>query len=250
MAPGAARRDPHAPVGQDAQRLAVAQVLGAQEVRGRNFRVLKDHLGTQGTLLAHLLVHLTDADARRAARLDQKGAHALRTARRIGHGDHGEQPRDGRVADVVLGAVQDVYVPPFFGAGADVRGVRTAARLRDRKPRHALAGRHARQKAAFLFLAAQLDQPRRADAGMRADDPAKAHVPLPQSLVHRAAAQRAQAHAAVLLRNTQAEQPQVRRLAQQLRRDGVAGLDLVCARLHAAQHEIADGLLHDPQVVR
>ena len=134
---------------------------------------------------------------------------------------------------------QLVAVPP--GPAGDVGDVGSGVGLRHREGAEELALGHARQITAALFLAHHVRADQQIAAGDQRGD---AHPAARQLLGHQAVLEAAQAQAAVLLRDQDAEVAELGHLVAQLHRDvALLGVELVGDGQHLVEREVARLLL-------
>src|ERR1700694_1874691 len=146
-----------------------ALAFGREPVRRRPHHVLQHELAGRGSVQAHLLEHLTDPDARRIRR-DQERTHPGGPLLGAGAGKDYVQAGVSDVGDEDLGAVEDVPVAVAAGARLQRRGVRSSCRLRERERSEQLARRKAGQPSPFLFVSAEQQNRLAADACVDVDD--------------------------------------------------------------------------------
>ena len=232
---GAPRPQLEAAEVQGVERDLVALADLAQEVLAGDHRIREDQ-GPRGAALdAGLLLLRAQAHARRSL-LDHEGGEVLAVDLGEGDVDVGE----AGVAEPHLLAVEDPALAVRREDRPRLRVHRVArrGRLGERVGADPLSGREAGQVLLLLRLGAEVDDGQRADAGVAHEGDREAAV-AGRLLRDEAAAHLVEAEAAVLLRDLDAQQPQLARLAQE-RPGGLVlqGEDLGDPRHHLLLHEL------------
>ncbi|MNN18006.1 hypothetical protein D3C81_1312080 [compost metagenome] len=100
-------------------------LLAADDVRGRDTAVFKDHVAGMRTLLAHLLVYFPQREARRILFHDEGGNGRGTPLDGVRARHDGKNARFGRVGDIALAAVEDIEVAVAHGRSAQRGRIRS-----------------------------------------------------------------------------------------------------------------------------
>src|SRR5581483_9246980 len=244
--PDRARRDVDAPDLEARHDVLEALALLADEVRGRDRKVLERDLGRLDALVAEL--REVAADRAAGDRLpgvvellgeEERDAPVRRVGLRVGLDDEPEHRPGARVRRPHLAAVHDVGVAAPDGDAADALRVAAGVRLGEAERGTLLAARHRRQEALPLLVVPERPDDVR-DHQVRVQDAGQAHPAAAELLHDHRVRRHVQAEAAELLGDGRAEEAELLHAIAERLRVLVPVLELARDRQHLLLDEGAD----------
>src|SRR3954454_6778519 len=222
--------------------------LLADEVLGRHLDVLEEELAGRPRPDAELVLGVARREPLHAL-LEDEGADSLVAGSGIGLREDERVISDGRVRDPVLLTVEDVGVTFAPRRRPHRRDVGAGVRLGQAEACELLALRLWRQPPLLLVLRAVLEQRERVEADVHRDQRAERRLAALDLLARERLRHVVEARAAVLLRQDDAEDPELRHALDQLEVELVVDVVLHCDRQDALVHELADRVLDQPLLV-
>ena len=182
--------------------------------------------------------------------VEDEGRDAL-GPRRVGVGAGEEQERRGVLAvrDPLLGAGDRPAVAVLLGLRAKRAGIGAGFGLGQREGADALATRERRDEARPLLVGAESEDRERASARVHRDRDANAGVGTRELLEHENVGQEVGARAAVLLRDTDAHEPELGELRIEVARESVLAVPVRGVRRDLGVRELTRERLDLPLVV-